>query len=143
MDYLTVFDIGVSGMNLQMARLESMAANLANTNSTSADASSVYKPLDVVGVSGTHFESLLNGSASSDELAVRYQIVESNVAPRMVLDPSHPHANADGLVAYPDINPVSEMVKLMTATRAYEANAQVVNAAKSMASVAMDIGRGR
>jgi len=143
MDYLTVFDIGVSGMNLQMARLESMAANLANTNSTSADASSVYRPLDVVGVSGTNFESLLNGSASSDELAVRYQVVESNVGPRMVLDPSHPHANADGLVAYPDINPVSEMMKLMTATRAYEANAQVVNAAKSMASVAMDIGRGR
>jgi flagellar basal-body rod protein FlgC len=58
----------------------------------------------------------------------------------MVFDPGHPDANTEGYVAYPNVNPVAEMVDLMAATRAYEANVQAVNAAKRMSDAALSIG---
>ncbi len=62
--------------------------------------------------------------------------------PRLVHDPDHPDANAEGMVAVPGINIVNEMVDLMTASRAYETNVQVLNVTKSMALRALEIGRG-
>jgi flagellar basal-body rod protein FlgC len=142
MDYLSVFDISGSGMDLQRARLETMAANLANVNSSSKDASAVYRPLEVVGKSeAMRFDALLN-ELPADNMTVDYDVIETTVEARLVYEPTHPHANLEGFVAYPDINPVTEMVKLMTATRAYEANAQAINAAKSMMAAAMEIGKG-
>jgi flagellar basal-body rod protein FlgC len=61
--------------------------------------------------------------------------------PRLVYDPSHPDANADGYVLYPDINPVVEMVNLISASRSYEANVTAFNSAKDMYRAALDIGR--
>jgi flagellar basal-body rod protein FlgC len=137
-----VFDISGSGMDLQRARLETMAANLANVNSSSKDASAVYRPLEVVGKSeAMRFDALLN-ELPADNMTVDYDVIETTVEARLVYEPTHPHANLEGFVAYPDINPVTEMVKLMTATRAYEANAQAINAAKSMMAAAMEIGKG-
>ena len=69
-------------------------------------------------------------------------IVEDSLPPRMVYDPQHPDANSDGYVAMPNINVVTEMVDLISATRAYEANITAINAAKTMAMKALDIGRG-
>ena len=68
-------------------------------------------------------------------------VEESPEAPRMTHQPSHPDANADGYVMLPNINPVLEMVDLLAATRAYEANVTAVQAAKSMANKALEIGR--
>jgi len=68
-------------------------------------------------------------------------IQTDNRAPRLVYEPSHPHANADGYVAYPDINIVSEMVDLISASRAYEANITAFNAAKDMFRAALEMGR--
>ena len=145
MDYLSVFNISASGMDLQRARLETMAANLANAYVTSPDGAATYRPLDVVGINGAiDFDTVVgavNDSMLSSLAPVEYEIVETDSAARLVFEPDHPHANADGFVAYPNINPVNEMVKLMTATRAYEANAQAINAAKSMAATALQIGR--
>ena len=67
-------------------------------------------------------------------------VVEDQTPPRLVFDPGHPDANPEGYVAYPNVNPVAEMVDLMTATRAYEANVQAVNATKRMADAALSIG---
>ena len=68
-------------------------------------------------------------------------ITESNEPPRLVYDPGHPDANAEGYVAMPNVNIVTEMVDLITASRAYEANVMAINAAKEMAAKALEIGR--
>ena len=69
------------------------------------------------------------------------EIVRDDSPPRLVYDPSHPDANEEGYVAYPNINVVNEMVDLITASRAYEANVTALNAAKTMALKALEIGR--
>jgi len=68
-------------------------------------------------------------------------IQKDSSPPRMVFDPGHPDANAEGYVAMPNVNVVNEMVDLISASRAYEANVTAMNAAKSMALKALDIGR--
>ncbi|MCL5058544.1 MAG: flagellar basal body rod protein FlgC [Actinobacteria bacterium] len=70
------------------------------------------------------------------------RVVEDPAEPRMVHDPSHPYADENGYVAYPNINIANEMVNMIAATRAYEASVTAVNAAKSMALKALEIGRG-
>ena len=67
-------------------------------------------------------------------------VVEDQSPPRTVFDPGHPDADAQGRVAYPNVDPISEMVDLMAATRAYEANVQAVNATKRLAEAALAIG---
>jgi len=67
-------------------------------------------------------------------------VVEDHTPPRMVFDPSHPDANADGYVAYPNVEPMTETIDLMAATRAYEANVQVIDATRRMAEAALGIG---
>jgi flagellar basal-body rod protein FlgC len=68
-------------------------------------------------------------------------IVEDQRAPRMVYNPTHPQANADGYVAMPNVNPVEEMANMISAQRSYEANVTAMNSAKSMAQKALEIGR--
>jgi flagellar basal-body rod protein FlgC len=68
-------------------------------------------------------------------------IVQDNTAPREVLDPNHPDADADGYVAYPNVDLVTEMTDMLSASRAYEANVTMINVAKNMAQRALDIGR--
>ena len=73
---------------------------------------------------------------------LKYQSIQPDGnPPRMVYDPSHPDANADGYVFYPDINPVSEMVNLITASRAYEANVTAFTAAKTIFTASLDLGK--
>ena len=69
------------------------------------------------------------------------RIVEDETPPRVVFDPGHPDADARGYVAYPNVNPITEMVDLMSATRAYEANVAAVNATKRVLEAALSIGR--
>ncbi len=69
------------------------------------------------------------------------QIKEDTSPPRLEYDPGHPDANAEGYVAYPNVNPVEEMVDMITASRAYEAGLTAVNTAASMAERALGIGR--
>ena len=66
---------------------------------------------------------------------------EDDKPPRVVFDPGHPDADAQGYVAYPNVNPITEMVDLMTATRAYEANVAAINATKRVLEAALSIGR--
>jgi flagellar basal-body rod protein FlgC len=141
MDLSAIFDISAAGMSLQQLRLEVAAANLANAQTTSPDGST-YRPLQVVahGVRPATFEALLDAArlAPAD-----IAIVESETEPRMVFDPGHPDANERGFVAYPDVSPVSEMVRLIEINRAYEANVRAMNLAKSMALRALEIGADR
>ena len=83
---------------------------------------------------GTQFEQYVRGVAVQ-------QITEDQKAPRLEYDPGHPHANPEGYVAYPNINPVEEMVDMITASRAYEAGITTMSTAVNMAERALGIGR--
>lgn len=147
MDYLTAFDISASGMSVERLRLDVTAINLANVNSTRAENGSFFKPLRVIsapslGRTFSEYMEPFNYSLPINGVVVK-EVREVNSEPRLVFDPGHPDADERGFVAYPDINPVSEMVNLMTITRAYEANVRALNAAKVMALKALEIGGTR
>lgn len=145
MDYYCAFEISASGMALERVRLDTLALNLANANTTRAEDGGPYRPLRVIARArdGAEFEgridALFNGAHPGGVEVT--EIVAEDVAPRMVLDPGHPDADDRGYVAYPNINPVSEMVTLIEAVRGYEANVRALNAAKAMALSALEIGR--
>jgi len=147
MDISSVFDISAAGMNLQRTRLEVSALNLANADTTRGPDGLPFTPLQVVvHASANTFEALLQASRDGASPSVPLPVAEVRAAsgsPRQVYDPSHPDANAQGYVSYPNINAVTEMVQLITVTRAYEANVRALNAAHSMALKALEIGSGR
>lgn len=145
MDYFTSFDISASGMEVQKVRLDTVALNLANWNTTRGVNGTAFQPLEVVvGQSiDTRFESMLSGYSQQFAGVEVVDIVPQATEPRWVYEPEHPDANGEGMVAYPNINLVGEMVNMMEATQAYEANVKAVNAAKTMALRALDIGGGR
>jgi len=133
---ISSIDISASGLFAQRVRLDAIASNIANVNTTRTESGGPYRKQEVVFMSNTNpFESGRAG-VEVDE------VVESQDPPKMVYDPSHPDADASGMVAMPNINIVEEMVDMITATRSYEANVQAIQAAKSMANRAMEIGRG-
>jgi flagellar basal-body rod protein FlgC len=137
MDYTALFEVSATGMDFQRMRMEIIASNLANVNTTRGQNGSLYQPLEAVASStASRFEQALKGVTD-------FEVVPRNSAPRMVFNPSHPDADAQGYVAMPNINPVDEMVNMMTATRAYEANIRAFNAARMMAMRALEIGAGR
>ena len=134
MDYAGIFEISASGMDYQAKRLEVIASNLANINTTRGINGRLYQPLVALASADSgQFDQLLGGVAEVD-------IVERQTAPRLVFNPAHPDADAQGYVAMPNINPVDEMLAMMTATRAYEANIRTLNAARTMAMRALEIG---
>ncbi len=138
MGLFRVFDISASGMTAERLRMDTIANNLANANTTRTARGGPYRRQMVV------FEERL-AQASGYGLrgnGVRVsRIVEDNDPPRLVYDPHHPDANEQGYVEMPNVNIVTEMVDMITASRAYEANVAALNAAKAMALKALDIGR--
>lgn len=150
MDYSSVFGISAWGMSVDQLKLNVSAINLANANTTSSPNGAVFHPLRVV--VSPKFPEVLSTYDSNEgggqlglatDTSSSVQIEQTNSAPRLVYDPGHPDANAQGYVAYPAVNPVSEMVNLITITRSYEANVRAMNAAKTMALKALDIGNGK
>jgi flagellar basal-body rod protein FlgC len=144
MDYMSSFAISASGMAVERMRLDVTSLNLANVNSTRAADGSVYKPLTVI--SGPRSSSsfvntfdALSGNGLANGVGVT-EVRQMVVPPRMVYEPNHPDADEKGFVSYPGINSVSEMVNLVSTLRAYEANVVAMNAAKAMATKALEIG---
>lgn len=135
MDYAKAFAISGAGMDLERTRLEIAALNLANANVSSPSAKSLFQPLVV-----TAEQPLGANPLDAQPTAA---IKASNVSPRRVHQPGHPHAGKDGFVLYPNIDPLNEMLTVSTATRAYEANLRAMNAAKAMALRALEIGENR
>ncbi len=146
MEFGQTLEISASGLRAQRLRLDVVASNLANAGSTrNADGSGPYRRRMVVFRSTPlelPFERTLASSAHAHALRVVEvaRITEDRSPPRMVHNPEHPDADAEGYVAYPNINTVAEMVDLMTATRAYEANVQAIRAMRAMGEAALGIG---
>jgi flagellar basal-body rod protein FlgC len=146
MDYHSAFAISASGMAVEKARLDVTALNIANASSTRAGGT-LYQPLTVISAprQAAAFTRAMAayGRVGLDALPTGVQVVEvraTGAPPRQVYEPAHPDADARGYVAYPGINPVTEMVNIIAATRAYEANLAAMAAARSMAQRALDIG---
>jgi flagellar basal-body rod protein FlgC len=129
-------DISASGLLAQRTRLDVIANNIANAETTRTAQGGPYRRQEVV-----FSQHLANSQAESGGVDVAGVVVSKDPV-KMVYDPGHPDAGADGMVAMPNVNPVQEMVDMISATRAYEANVQAINSARSMASKALEIGKG-
>lgn len=133
--------ISASGLTAERLRMDTIANNLANANTTRTPQGGPYRRQMPI-FAERQPTGRVFGSLDAQPGGVRVVGVVQDEAPlRMVYDPSHPDADPDGMVAYPNVNPVTEMVDLITATRAYEANVTAINAAKDMVLKALEIGR--
>jgi flagellar basal-body rod protein FlgC len=139
MDYYNSFAISAAGLAVEKLRLETAALNLANADATAAPGTEAYKAMTVLNTPDGSFSHYLSADGLSGT-AVNAQVVPRTEAPRMTYEPGHPHANAEGFVAHANVDSLSEMMTILRATRAYEANIKAINAAKAMALHALDIG---
>jgi flagellar basal-body rod protein FlgC len=145
MEFGRTLEISASGLRAQRLRLDVVASNLANANSTRSAGGGPYRRRSVVFRSEPlepTFEQALNERLYDRVLRVVdvVGIVKDDAPPRMTYEPTHPDADGAGYVAYPNVNVVAEMVDLMTATRAYEANVQAIRAMRAMGEAALRIG---
>ena len=145
MDFFSAMRISASGMNAQQTRMNTISSNLANAETTATEEGGPYRRRDPIFTATADRESF--GEILSDEMDLNAQgvlvteVQEDARAPRMVYNPKHPHANAQGYVAMPNVNSVEEMANMISASRSYEANVTALNAAKGMAMRAFDIGK--
>ena len=139
-------NISSGGLAAQRMRMNVLSSNLANANTTRTPEGGPYKRQDVVfsatPASDSPFGDLLDPEWGTQLKKVQIvDIHEDTKAPRKVHDPGHPDADSKGFVEMPNIQVMSEMVNMITATRAFESNTTAMNAAKNMASKALEIGR--
>jgi flagellar basal-body rod protein FlgC len=137
----SAMEVAASGLTAERGRMNVIAGNLANARTTKTEAGTPYKRLDPV------FVAKPVEAASVDPVmravrGVQLSEVREDTSPgQMVYDPGHPDANATGYVEYPNVNVVSEMVNMMSASRAYEAGVTSIESLKAMARAAIKIGR--
>jgi flagellar basal-body rod protein FlgC len=128
-------DIAVSGLKVQRARMNIIANNIANVETTRTPEGGVFQRQMVLLRGGE-----IKPGANPERLGVRVKdVIRDTSPPRMVFDPQHPDANEEGMVAYPNINTAVEMVNLISAQRAYEANIAVITSGRQMKQRALDI----
>lgn len=147
MSLYDAINIASSGLTAQRLRLDIIANNIANANTTRTVQGGPYRrkvvifmPRDEGGLTFPFVKVLENAQKEGNGVKVQ-GIVDDKSPFRYEYDPAHPDANAQGYVAYPNVNMFMEMVDMMTATRAYEANVAVISATKSMALKTLEIGR--
>lgn len=148
MSFLTGLKIGASGLSAERVRMNVISSNIANVNTTRTDDADggPYKRKDVLYSAtnaGLTFDDLARQAFDPDVKEVKVVgVVSDQKPPKMVYNPNHPDANEQGYVAMPNISVMEEMVNLITSSRAFEANATSIDAIKSMANTAINIGRG-
>jgi len=153
MGFFDGYNIATSGMSAERTRINVTSANIANAKTTHTEQGGPYKKQEVV------FEDILlgktntkeNSASSLNNMSAKEQtdvalrgvgvksIVESDAKPVMRFEPQHPDANEEGYVAYPDINPVIEMVNLIEAMRSYESNVAAFKTHKNIDTKTLDI----
>ena len=148
MSFWNSLRIGASGLLAQRLRLDVISNNIANAQTTRTAEGGPFKRQDVVFMPEGQNSSLpkfiadrhseLNQASGGVRVAA---ITTDQTAGSRVYDPTHPDADTNGYVTYPNVNPVVEMTNMLSATRSYEANLTVIDAAKRMALKALDIGR--
>lgn len=146
MGYFSSLDVSASGMSAQRMRMDLISQNIANANTTRTEDGTPYRRQALVlGTNTTNpFSNYLSG-ASRDALGdgkVKIQgVVEDQSDFRKVYEPDNPEADEEGYVYYPNVDIVTEMVDMISASRSYEANVTASTASKNMAMQALNIGR--
>ncbi|MDN4035744.1 flagellar basal body rod protein FlgC [Massilia sp. YIM B02443] len=133
MSLFNIFNVAGSGMSAQSQRLNATASNLANVDSVTSPSGEAYRAKAVV------FESVPTASGATG-VRVR-EVVEDPSPLKQVYDPKHPMADDKGYVSMPNVNPVDEMVNMLSASRSYQNNVETMNAAKSMLLKTLTIGQ--
>ncbi|GAB1372951.1 flagellar basal body rod protein FlgC [Candidatus Kapaibacterium sp.] len=155
----TSLDISSQGMSLQRRRLAAVAKNIANVNTTKGADGKPYqretvvvrevaqsqfereylKQIQLGNSNSAHGTNLSHNGYPPDNDVIEVYTVNDNTPPRLIYEPGHPDAREDGYLEVPNINIVTEMVEMMTAQRAFEANTQVTEAAKNIAKYSLEI----
>lgn len=139
MNLFHTMEISASGLTAQRQRLNVIAENLANAHTTRTPQGGPYLRKHVI-LEAQPAETFASFLETPQKVAV-VQVVETREGLKPQYDPTHPDADEQGMVLWPNVNPVSEMVSLTTASRAFEANVAVFRAAKALALKALEIGR--
>ena len=134
MSLFNVFQVSSSAMTAQSMRLNAVASNLANADSVVSADGKPYRAKQVV------FETTPMGDELSKGVRVR-QVVDDAAPLRMVYDPKNPAADEKGYVAFPNVNVVEEMTNMISASRSYQTNVEVMNTAKTMMLRTLQIGQ--
>ena len=164
MAFLSDFDISGYGLSAQRFRMNIISSNIANANTTRTSEGGPYQRREVV-FKATDFDKIMNQELKEQNNLLKYEnplddsflqtdanpaimsvvvdkVVRDDSDFKLKYDPSHPDANSEGYVAYPNINPVVEMADLIEATRAYQANVAAFQSAKNMANSSIDMMKG-
>ncbi|TDJ32035.1 MAG: flagellar basal body rod protein FlgC [Gammaproteobacteria bacterium] len=140
MSLLDVFDIAGSAMAAQNVRLNTTASNLANAESVSSNMADTYRARHPVFASRLEQAFSLTGSTAAQGVQV-LGIVASTAPLNLKYEPHHPLADDAGYVAYPNVNVVEEMADMMSATRSFQLNVEILNSVKSLAERLLTMGQ--
>ena len=138
MSMLNIFNVSSSAASAQSQRLNVVASNLANADTVAGPDGQAYKARQVT------FQTQLVGGMANDPTAagVRVSTISEDQTPgRRVHDPKHPAADAEGYVTYSNVNPVEEMVNMISASRSYQNNVEVMNTAKTLLLKTLQMGQ--
>jgi flagellar basal-body rod protein FlgC len=147
MSMMDAMNVSASGMSAQRLRMDTISQNIANVNTTRDENGEPYKRKIVVfqEKNSNSFESILNSKTGTTSggggVKVAAIVDDTETAMNKVYDPSHPDADEDGYVTYPNVNTVTEMTNLIDSSRSYEANVTAFNASKSMALKGLEVGK--
>ena len=139
-----LFSVSASGMEAQRFRMNIIASNLANVETTRTESGRAYRRKDIVfaaqgeGGFGSVLQKAIDGAAPGVKVA---GVIEDARPLKQVYEPAHPDADANGYVAFPNINVAEEMVNMIAASRSYEANVSAFKATREMALKALEIGQ--
>lgn len=136
MSMFKILDISATGMHAQTVRLNTIASNMANVDSISSNKDETYKSKQPV------FQTILEGNMQEPTGGVRVkEVVESQAPPIMEYNPNHPMADDKGYIYRPNVNVVEEMANMMSASRSYETNIEVMNTSKQLLIRTIQLGK--
>ena len=134
MSMFKIFDVSGSAASAQTQRLNVVASNIANADTVAGPDGQAYKARQVV------FQTLMMGEATSAGVQVN-SVVEDQTQGRKVLDPKHPGADAEGYVTYSNVSPIDEMVNMISASRSYQNNVEIMNTTKGLLLKTLQMGQ--
>lgn len=144
---MKAMEISKSGLDVEWQRLQVIAQNIANLNTSRTAEGGPYRPLRLVSGARADFGSLMSGTAAGASAAAAprgVQVLGIEPMPggvRRVHEPGHPHADAEGFVTYPELDHAAEMTLMIKTSRTYEANLVAMNIAHQMYARALDLGK--
>ncbi|WP_180682469.1 flagellar basal body rod protein FlgC [Tepidicella baoligensis] len=135
MSMFTIFGVSGSAISAQAQRLNTVASNLANADAVAGPDGQAYKARQVL------FQTVPMGNNPASAGVKVQNVIESDAPNRRVFNPQHPSADAEGYVTHSNVNPVEEMVNMISASRSYQNNVEVMNTAKSLLLKTLQMGQ--